>query len=40
MVTELFRRSPCGFRKGGYEKHMKTEEFKSGISQVIALAKN
>jgi len=29
-----------GFRKGGYEKHMKTEEFKSGLSQVKELAKN
>jgi len=29
-----------GFRKGGYEKHMKTEEFKSGLSRVKELAKN
>ena len=29
-----------GFRKGGYEKHMKTEEFKSGLGRVIELAKN
>jgi len=29
-----------GFQKGGYEKHMKTEEFKSGLGRVIALAKN
>ena len=29
-----------GFRKGGYEKHMKTEEFKSGLKRVKELAKN
>ena len=29
-----------GFRKGGYEKHMKTEEFKSGLNRVKELAKN
>ena len=29
-----------GFQKGGYEKHMKTEEFKSGLSRVKELAKN
>jgi len=29
-----------GFRKGGYEKHMKTEEFKSGLNRIRELAKN
>jgi len=29
-----------GFRKGGYEKHMTTEEFKSGLNRVKELAKN
>jgi len=29
-----------GFRKGGYERHMKTEEFKSGLDRVKEFAKN
>lgn len=29
-----------GFREGGYEKHMKTEEFKSGLNRVKEFAKN
>jgi len=29
-----------GFRKGGYERHMKTEEFKSGLKRVKDLAEN
>jgi len=29
-----------GFREGGYERHMKTEEFKSGLKRIRELAKN
>ena len=29
-----------GFRKGGYERHMRTEEFKRGLKQVKELARN
>ena len=29
-----------GFRKGGYQKHMETEEYKTGIKRLLDLAKD